>query len=217
MSGDKLQAELTRSRDDSPIRLVSSRFGDIKIPYDFIWSFPEGLIGFRDFTRFALINTQQRDSMFMWLHSTEKGDFAVPVMNPLVVFSDYIIRQDEPDIMRLEIDDAGDVQVLVIVRVPQGDPGGITANLAAPLILIPERKVGYQVVLEKGPYSVSQPLFGDKNADNDDDENLVSVGSHSPAISVLNESFDDDDGDKNIVNRTRIRVQEVMPPPDSVS
>lgn len=213
-----MQAELTRPKEGSPIRLVSTRFGAIEIPGEYIWDFPEGLIGMKAEKRFALLNScEKKDTVFVWLHSIDHGGLALPVMNPLIAFPDFGIRQDEPDIIRLGLENTGDVHVLVIVRVPPGDPGGITANLAAPLILHPKRKLGWQIILEKGNYKVAEPLFADRQKDqSDDSENLVSVGSSSPAISVVKEQYNEDE-DSLYVTGSRIKIEEVRPTNDSVS
>jgi flagellar assembly factor FliW len=214
-----LQAELVKPRENSPVRLKSSRFGELKIPSEYIWNFPEGLAGLRDCHRFALINPSPgSDTVFMWLQSVDRAELALPVMNPLTVFPDYIIRQDEPDIIRLGLDSAVHVQVLSIVRVPVNDPSGITANLAAPIILHPKVKLGWQVILERGYYRVAQPLFGDKVTQSSESHRLVSVGTTSPSISVLKSLPEFDEGDNfNVDNVARIRLEEVVSPQDSVS
>jgi flagellar assembly factor FliW len=213
-----LQAELIKPRENSPVRLKSSRFGDLKIPAEYIWNFPEGLAGLRDCHRFALINPNPgSETVFMWLHSVDREDLALPVMNPLTVFPDYIIRQDEPEIIRLGLDSAVQVQVLAIVRVPVNDPSGITANLAAPIILHPKAKLGWQVILERGYYRVAQPLFADKVKQSGDADKLVSVGTSSPSISVLKDLMEsDDEDDYALDNVARIRLEEVVSPQDSV-
>lgn len=184
-----MQENITNPKDSSSIRLNSTRFGELNIESEFIWHFPKGLAGLKNCNHFALINADQSSgTIFMWLHSIDRPDLAIPVMNPLAVFSDYTIRQDEPGIMGLELNEAdGDIQVLVMVTVPHGDPQGITANLAAPLILQTGTKNGWQVILEKGPYKVAQPLFADRNVQSGDNDVLVSVGNTSPLVKISNE------------------------------
>lgn len=212
-----LQAELIKPRENSPVRLKSSRFGELTIPAEYIWNFPEGLAGLRDCHRFALINPNPgSETVFMWLHSVDRAELALPVMNPLTVFPDYVIRQDEPEIIRLGLDRAIQVQVLTIVRVPVNDPSGITANLAAPIILHPKAKLGWQVILERGYYRVAQPLFADKVKPGESDR-LVSVGTSSPPISVLKDSPEFDEDDYPLDNVARIRLEEVVSPQDSAS
>ena len=179
-------------------------------------------MGLKDSYRFALINTDSKsETVFMWLHSLDRPDLAVPVMNPLTVFPDYIIRQDEPGIMRLGLDESdGDVQVLVLVTVPHGDPGGSTANLAAPLILQTQTRKAWQVILEKGPYKVAQPLFDERAGQSGENEVLVSVGCSSPAVRVATEpaaNTGDGAADKNINfdDKPNVSAREVVSPPES--
>lgn len=208
-----MELEITHSRQNSPVRIASTRFGDIVVSREFIWEFPEGLIGFRSYKSFALVNTSdESESYFIWLHSTTRGDLALPVMNPLRLFPEYTIRQDEPGIMRLGLKDVKEIQVLVIVTVPAGDPEGITANLAAPLILWPERNKGWQVILEKGPYRVAQPLFPGRDEYNEG-ENIVSVGTLSPPVAVIGDVTGERRSQSII--QARGREGEVMSPPEN--
>ena len=209
-----MELEITHSKQSSPVRIASSRFGEIVITPEYIWEFPEGLIGFRSHRRFALISTDDaEEALFMWLQSVTQGDFALPVMNPLRIFPDYIIRQDEPEIIRLGFNKAKNVQVLVIVTVPPGDPEGITANVAAPLILLPEKKKGWQVILEKGPYRVAQPLFANRDKALEEGENIVSVGTLSPPVPIINES--ESKKKSRTKTLTNIWIKEVKLPPET--
>ncbi len=217
-----MQENITNPKDSSTIRLNSSRFGELDVPAEYVWDFPRGLAGLKNSNRFALINADPKsETIFMWLHSLDRDDLAIPVMNPMIAFPDYIIRQDEPGIMRLGLDEAdGDVQVLVLVTVPQGNPSGITANLAAPLILQAKARRGWQVILEKGPYKVAQPLFDEKAGQSDENEVLVSVGCTSPAVKVATESAantGDEAADKNITfdDKANVSAGEVVSPPES--
>lgn len=215
--GAQLQSEILQSRENSPVRLKSTRFGDLVIRPEFIWNFPEGLIGFRDCHRFALINSakeEENESLFAWLQSVERNDLAFPVMNPLAVFPDYLIRQDEPGIILHSIDKPGsEFQILVIVTVPEHDPTGITANLAAPLILQPKNNMAWQVILEKGPYKVSQPLFSEKCSETGEYEILVSVGSNAPPVKIIRDSTEKKDD--QLTDSAPVRLEEVVSPPES--
>ena len=212
-----MQSDITQSRENSPIRLKSTRFGELVIQPEFIWNFPEGLIGFRTCHRFALINTAEEnesESIFAWLQSLEKEDLAFPVMNPVPVFPDYVIRQDEPAIITHGIDKSdGEFKILVIVTVPMHDPTGITANLAAPLILQPNNNTAWQVILEKGPYKVSQPLFSKNDSETGEYEILVSVGTNAPAVKVISNTLETKEDQLN--DSAPVRLEEVVLPPES--
>lgn len=209
-----MELEITHSKQNSPVRIASSRFGDIIITPEYIWEFPEGLIGFRSLKNFALISiSESKESLFMWLHSTSNGEFAVPVMNPLSLFPNYVIRQDEPEVVRLGFDKEKNIQVLVIVTVPKGDPEGITANLAAPLLLLPEKKKGWQVILEKGPYRVAQPLFANRDKTSEEAEIIVSVGTLSPPVQINYES--ELSGKRQRKIQTAVWIKEVKHPTET--
>ena len=59
------------------VTLHSSRFGDLEIPDEAVIEFPYGLIGLGG-TQYALL-ARDDDSAFVWLHSLDDPDLAVPL------------------------------------------------------------------------------------------------------------------------------------------
>jgi len=70
------------------VTLHSSRFGVLEIPEEAVIEFPSGLIGLGG-TRYALL-ARSDDSAFVWLHSVDDPQLAVPVTNPFRFFGDYL-------------------------------------------------------------------------------------------------------------------------------
>ena len=74
------------------VTLHSSRFGDLEIPDEAVIEFPNGLIGLGG-TRYALL-ARNDDSAFVWLHSLDDPDLAVPVTNPFRFFDNFEVELD---------------------------------------------------------------------------------------------------------------------------
>jgi flagellar assembly factor FliW len=134
--------------------LKSTRFGDVELADDAVVDFPNGLIGLRG-TRYALV-PHGDDRTFVWLHSMEDPDLALPVTRPWNFFSDYEVELSDSEAERIGVSDPDRAAVYVTVRAG-GSAQDFTANLRAPIIISEGR--GFQVINEAGDPPVRAPLF----------------------------------------------------------
>lgn len=138
------------------VQVASDRFGVVEIDDDRVLSFPDGLLGFPDARRFALVDSHDTGTYF-WLQSVDDPALAFLTVAPWAFFPDY-----EPDIPRMDEEALGlaspaDVMVLCILTV-QREHKMITANLLGPLVINSRSRVGRQVVLADSGYPVRAPL-----------------------------------------------------------
>jgi flagellar assembly factor FliW len=140
------------------MQIQSTRFGTIEIRDDAVLDFPDGLPGLRG-QRWAFV-ARSDDSPFYWLHSVDDADVAVPVTSPWLFFSDYEVRVPEEEAKSLGLDDPSDAYIVCVVRATE-HLAGFTINLAGPLIINAESRVGRQVLNDAGGYSVRHPLFSE--------------------------------------------------------
>jgi flagellar assembly factor FliW len=135
--------------------LNSTRFGDVELADDAVVEFPNGLIGLRG-TRYALV-PHGTDGTFVWLHSMEDADLALPITRPWSFFSDYEVELSDSEAERIGVTDPAQADVYVTVRAGESAQD-FTANLRAPIIISGGR--GFQVINEAGDPPVRAPLFG---------------------------------------------------------
>jgi flagellar assembly factor FliW len=135
--------------------LKSTRFGDVDLADDAVVEFPNGLIGLRG-TRYALV-PHGNDGTFVWLHSMEDADLALPITRPWSFFSDYEVELSDSEAERIGVTDPAQADVYVTVRAGESAQD-FTANLRAPIIISGGR--GFQVINEAGDPPVRAPLFG---------------------------------------------------------
>jgi flagellar assembly factor FliW len=138
------------------MKIDSSRFGPIEIRDEDVITLPQGLIGLEG-TRYALI-AQTEDSPFLWLHSVENGELALPVTNPWLFFPQYEVRISDEDASQLNLDGPEQVDIFCIVRAAQ-ELVDFTINLLSPIAVHGAKRVGKQVLNEAGGYDVREPLF----------------------------------------------------------
>ncbi len=136
----------------------STRFGRIEVADEAMLAFPDGLIGLPD-TGYALVE-HAPNSPFLWLHSTERSDVALPVTTPWLFITDYEVKVPEEDARRLALESAEDAVILCVVRAA-ATLTEFTVNLAGPIILHPGKQLGRQIINDARGYSVRHPLFSE--------------------------------------------------------
>ena len=141
------------------MKLTTRIFGEVEIDDSKIISFPNGIIGFPDLKKFTLMYDEEKGpDTIKWLQSIDEPGFAMPVMDPLVVCSDY-----KPEIDKDKIEGIGeltddDILVLVTVTVPH-DLKKMTVNLMGPFIINVKDMRGAQCIVDNDDYPVKFPIY----------------------------------------------------------
>ena len=135
----------------------SGELETVQVPDDAVLTFPEGLPGFEGHTSFVLIE-DDRLAPFRWLQAAEDPRVGFLVIEPSAFIADYGFELDDQDAERLGLDDAVEPRVLCILAVP-GDVRAMTANLRAPLVINPRRRLAKQVILSDDSYPLRHPVF----------------------------------------------------------
>src|SRR6266550_4324716 len=128
------------------LTLESTRFGTLEIPRDAVVEFPNGLIGLGG-RRYAIL-AREEDATFVWLHSLEDPDLALPLTNPWRFFANYEVE--------LADDEAEETAVYVTVRAAESLED-FSANLRAPILIA--HGSGHQVINQAPDAPVRAPLF----------------------------------------------------------
>jgi len=128
------------------MKIKTRIFGEVDIDDGRLIQFPNGIVGFPDLKDFALIHdADQGDNVgIRWMQSVQEPNFAMPVIDPLVVREDYDPKVDDEF---LKVLGEGSVLVLTTITVPS-DLSKMSVNLKAPLVINVDTKKAVQVVLE---------------------------------------------------------------------
>lgn len=137
------------------MRIKTTRFGEIEVMPEKVIHFPEGIIGFREVKDYILIGKKER--MVMWLQSVDRPETAFIVVNPFLFEPTYDPKLAGTDLEFLKVNDVQDINILTIVVVPK-NPQEMTANLLGPLVINTKERLGRQVILTEGDYSVKHPI-----------------------------------------------------------
>jgi len=140
------------------MQIDSTRFGTLEVRDETVLTFPDGLIGLPG-RRYALLAQSER-TPFYWLHSVDHPDVAVPVTMPWLFFSDYEVRVPDEDAAILGLADPGSAEIFCVVRAA-ASLEDFTINLAGPVVVNSDRRLGRQIINAAGGYAVRQPLFSE--------------------------------------------------------
>ena len=141
------------------MEIQSTRFGAMEVDDDRIITFPHGLLGFPDHTRFALIQTGE-ENYFFWLQSVDEPNLAFVVTDPTTFFKDYAVPLRDETRQDLQLPDEegaeGALQAFVICN-KVGE--WLTGNLLGPLVVNAQNRLAQQVVLTEKKWTTRQPLL----------------------------------------------------------
>lgn len=121
--------------------------------------FPVGLPGFESLRRFALARWGELDSAYSRLVALEAPSTAFLVAPPEEFFDDYDVVVEDDDAELLQLQDAEDALVLVVITVGERAEQA-TANLLGPLVINTRLRLGAQLVLpdERAGHGTRVPL-----------------------------------------------------------
>ena len=140
------------------MKIKSTRFGELDVAENDVIHFSQGLPGFAEEQRFALL-PQGEDSPFFFLQSTQDPNLTFLLVDPFAFFAEYHFEIDDKLVSQLGLSAEQPPIALCIVNVPQGKMQDMTANLSAPIIINRFARLGRQVVLTDTSYSLRQRLY----------------------------------------------------------
>ncbi len=139
-------------------------FGNLEIPDDRIVIFKEGLPGFPQIHRFAVIE-QEALKPFQYLQSLDEPPISLFIINPFLIDKNYEFRLTDSDMEDLNSTNSAELAVYVVATIPE-DPNAATLNLMAPIVINDRDRCGKQVILHESKYSVNHPLIHGERQDN---------------------------------------------------
>ena len=80
-----------------------------------LYEFPEGLFGFEDFKKYAMVSSEY--APFIWMQSLENEHLAFLIVDPFLVCDDYEVDIDEKTLSKIGITSPKDVCVMSVVKI----------------------------------------------------------------------------------------------------
>jgi flagellar assembly factor FliW len=137
------------------MEIETTRFGRLTVDDERVMTFPRGLLGFPNHTRFALIQTGE-ENYFFWLQSVDDANLAFVVTDPSIFFKDYEVPVREETASDIQLTDMNYAQVFVICNKVEE---WLTGNLLGPIVVNAANRLAQQVVLTEKKWTTRQPLL----------------------------------------------------------
>lgn len=136
------------------MQIQNRQFGVIEIDDRKILQVPEGLLGFEELKRYAIVETPAL-APFQWLVSVDEPEVLFAVVNPLFARPDFEADPSDEDRRVLDARAGDPLAHLVIVNVTAR---GVTANLRGPILVNGRNQRARQLVLHRSDYHIDHPL-----------------------------------------------------------
>lgn len=135
--------------------LQTKAYGPVEIEETQLLEFPQGILGFEEYTRFALIDAHKKP--FYWLQSTEESRIAFILIKPSIFRDDYDPSISTEDFTDIGAESPDDCLVFAIVTVPESGP--MTANLQGPLYICKKTRKGKQCISPRDEYRTKHDIL----------------------------------------------------------
>jgi flagellar assembly factor FliW len=132
-------------------------FGDLEVPEDKVITFKEGLPGFPQLHRFAILEMDELKP-FQYLQALDDPPISLFIINPFLVDPTYEFRLMDSDMEDIHSTNSAELAVYAVATIPE-DPSSATLNLMAPVVINDRDRCGKQVILHESKYSVKHPLL----------------------------------------------------------
>ena len=148
---------------------IKSKFlGTQQIDPETIITFPEGIPGFEDQTRFKLFH-QETNPIIYWLQSVDDEDLTFSVASPSIFNINYSFLLNDKEQALLKLDDKDDLIILILLQLLRNyfgldintdDPQGtqkptIKGSIKSPLLINSASKIGIQKCLAQIEQSIT--------------------------------------------------------------
>jgi flagellar assembly factor FliW len=137
--------------------VASTRFGTFEVRSESLLTFPSGVLGFPEWTRYVMLD-HDTNAPFKWLHCVEEASLAFVVVDPALFNANYQVTISQEARVEVEGSETDELTLAVILTIPSDDPSAATANIRGPLLMNPRTRLCKQLVLSED-YPTRYPVF----------------------------------------------------------
>jgi len=121
------------------------------IPLEKVFTFPQGIPGFEEYTTFKIFHKDDGKVSAYWLESCEDPEITFTLVDPTVYDLNYEIYLDDGEVETIRADNPLDIGVFLILKKDDENAkkAGLGANIGGPLIINVQKQLGLQKVLKR--------------------------------------------------------------------
>ena len=138
------------------LEVKTKTMGTVNVDVSQIVSFPNGLYGFEEYHKYAIIEAEYKP--FYWLQSLDEQNLAFIIVDPFLIVNDYELDIDDRTLCEIGIDSPGDVILFAIITVP-ADGSAVTANLQGPIVINRKNRTALQVILSDSKWTTKHNII----------------------------------------------------------
>ncbi|MCX7204552.1 MAG: flagellar assembly protein FliW [Proteobacteria bacterium] len=117
------------------MQTLNTRFGEIEIDPETVLTFPQGMPGFEDCTRYKLLHEEQPNPRVRWLQSLDDADLSFSLVQVEHLGLSYEVSLSDEECALIELEHAEDAVLLLLLSRPFEEGQAISANTQAPVVL----------------------------------------------------------------------------------
>lgn len=139
------------------MEIKSKLLGNQEINPDSIITFPRGLPGFEDQTRFNLFREEDSEIVY-WLQAVDNDELTLSVAHPFYFNINYSFILTDEEEKLLQVKSADELLILILLAKDDKQGGGkptIKGSIKSPLLINSEKRIGYQKVLVEIEQSIT--------------------------------------------------------------
>lgn len=139
------------------MKIITRDFGEQEVDESRIITFPEGIIGFEDKKKYALLSPLGDEVFPMWLQSVDDKEPCFVVYDPMEIYGDYKFGISDEEQELLRIDENSPYRCLAVAIVPE-DYRKTTINLRCPIVVNTRDRIAAQIILTEH-YEFKAPVY----------------------------------------------------------
>lgn len=136
------------------MKIQTKYFGEIEVEESQIVNFKNGIPGFEEYKRYAILDIEGKNDLKCF-QSIDESEICLLTVIPWECFKDYEIQLSNEELHELELNKPEDVAVYNVVTVRKEQ---ITANLVAPIVINVLNRKGKQIILSNTKYQIRQEI-----------------------------------------------------------
>lgn len=143
------------------MEVKTKTLGTVQVEERQIVNFVNGLYGFEEYHRFAIIEAEYQP--FYWLQSLDESNLAFIIVDPFLIVNDYELDIDDNTLSEIGIDSPEDVVLFAIITIP-ADGSAVTANLQGPIVINRKNNIALQVILSDSKWTTKHNIIKGLNS-----------------------------------------------------
>ncbi len=129
--------------------------GEIEFNEEDIIYFKFGIPGFEKCKRYFLYTSQEWQPL-LFLIGVDFENLRLPVLDPFTFMVNYDPKIPKEDLEFLKSENKKDIALFVVATIPSSGMKDMYANMLAPILINPDKKLGMQIALDDDRYKLRQ-------------------------------------------------------------